>query len=396
MLISPRCRTLPFCFQPFRLVGWTLAFLLCSAGVVTASPRLDGEVLEHIEDACLHAYTPQMMAAMIAEGASREDLESMPQEELLEDFLLLDKGRFYPAFLNDFFEAFDAYVKPGTRFLDLGSGDGRMVFLAAALGAEAVGIEYDPEVFAVGERALTQLEDVIDVDRVELIEGDFFDHLWTGYDVIFYYDLSSFEQNRLRKKIAFELDPGAFLFVGNQREPFPGLELVTTFDSIHVYRQPGEMPHAAGFEKIARTEILGFHKALEDWRNGKSSEDDFDRLDSALARGFAVLGPGGRMVGRSTFVERLREERGSWSPEEGAWGGRIRVENLRLRLLDGPVAVFTFQRREIVRGEIRTTSHTAILRLRHGTPNGIEWYHLHSADVGSHAAPSARTQRPTQ
>ena len=370
------------------VLAWTL---LVSLTCAAASARVDPEILEQIEDACLRAYTPQMMAAMLAEDVSQEDLESKPQEEILEDFLLLDKGRFYPAFLKDFFDAFEAYVKPGTRFLDLGSGDGRMVFLAAALGAEAVGIEYDPEVFAVGERALAALDGVIDVGQVELIEGDFFDQLWTGYDVIFYYDLSSFEQNRLRKKIAFELDPGAFFFVGNQREPFPGLELVTTFDSFHVYRQPGEMPHAAGFEKIVRTEILEFHQALEDWRNGKATDADFDRLTAALGRGFARLDPDGRTVHRAGYVERLRGERGAWS----ANGGRLRVESLRLRLLDGPVAVVTFVLREVSGDVTGTTSNTAILRLRHETPNGVEWYHLHSAQTGRSAPLSSQVSRTT-
>lgn len=38
----------------------------------------------------------------------------------------------------------NAHIKPGDTIYDMGSGDGRLLFAAAALGAKAVGIEINP------------------------------------------------------------------------------------------------------------------------------------------------------------------------------------------------------------------------------------------------------------
>lgn len=360
----------------------TMALALCCAAQVGAEDgaRIAPELIDQIEEACLRAYTPEMLAKMAADNPEANDI---PQDELLEDFFIVDKGRFYPFFLADLADAFSVYVKPGKRFLDLGSGDGRVVFLAAALGAEATGIEYDPQVFKTSERALVALGDAIDAEKVDLIAGDFFEHRWSGYDVIFYFDLGTFEQNALRKKIALELDPGALLFVGHQRAPFPGLDLVTTFESIHVYQRPGEMPHAAEFEKIARREILDYHRFLQLWRNGvvEKTDEEFARVEDAVARGFAMLGADGATIYREAYVDDLLGEYGAWR-EAGSdlpGMGRVAVEDLRLRLLDGPVAVLTYQVAETRLGTRRVTYNTVVFRLRHGTPNGVEWYHVHSS-----------------
>jgi predicted RNA methylase len=41
-----------------------------------------------------------------------------------------------------------AEIKPGDKVFDLGCGDGRLVFAAAARGAQATGLEISPLVFA--------------------------------------------------------------------------------------------------------------------------------------------------------------------------------------------------------------------------------------------------------
>ncbi|MEE8522575.1 MAG: hypothetical protein V3T72_01485, partial [Thermoanaerobaculia bacterium] len=95
----------------------------------------------------------------------------------------------------------------------------------------------------VSERALEALKDIVDSERVEIIQGDFFEVSWSGYDVIFYFDLSSFLQDRVREKLRAELSAEAVLLIGHEQAPFPGLELVRTFPAttrpiVKVYRQP--------------------------------------------------------------------------------------------------------------------------------------------------------------
>ena len=121
--------------------------------------------------------------------------------------------------------------------------------MANVLGADAVGIEYDKKMVKVSRRAGKALKDLLDRDRLEIIKGDFFDSTWSGYDVIFFFDLSSFEPERVREKLRREMDPGARLIVGFEQAPFPGLEVLEQdkehHPTIKVYRQPTEPTTAA-------------------------------------------------------------------------------------------------------------------------------------------------------
>ncbi len=165
------------------------------------------------------------MASGAREIPSGVDADPEAQMQFLDKEIPLDKGLFYPILLEDLLPAFERYVTEGARFLDLGSGDGRVLFMANLLGAEAVGIEYDKRMVKISRRAQKALKDLVDPGRVRVVRGDFFASSWSGYDVIYYFDLSSFEQERVRQKLKRELDPGARLIVGYEQAPFPGLEL---------------------------------------------------------------------------------------------------------------------------------------------------------------------------
>ena len=206
--------------------------------------------LDRIQRECLRSY-PEGLLAEMASGAQEipPTVEADPKAQMtfLDKELPLDKGLFYPILLEDLLPAFERYVAPGIRFLDLGSGDGRVVFMANVLGADAVGIEYDRQMVAISRQALKTLRELVDPGRLRIVQGDFFAASWSGYDVIYYFDLGSFEQERVREKLKRELEPGALLLVGHEQVPFPGLELVTAFPSpearhpeVKVYRQPGE------------------------------------------------------------------------------------------------------------------------------------------------------------
>ncbi len=210
-----------------------------------AEPEKRQDALDRIQRECLRAYPPELLASM-ASGArevpSEVDEEPQAQMQFLDREIPLDKGLFYPILLEDMLPAFERYVASGTRFLDLGSGDGRVVFLAAVLGADAAGIEYDKQMVKISRRAARALKGLIDPGRAKVIRGDFFESTWSGYDVIFFFDLSSFEPERVRRKLRRELDTGAHLIVGYEQAPFPGLELVErdrpSHPTITVYRQP--------------------------------------------------------------------------------------------------------------------------------------------------------------
>lgn len=221
--------------------GAVLLLILLAGAAGAAGPRVPHEVVDRIQRKCLRAY-PDDMRAKMASGATEipADVEDSPEKQMrfLDKELAVEKGLFYPSLLEEVLPALEPYVTQGTRFLDLGSGDGRVVFLANVLGARATGIEYDPEIAETSRRARDALAEILDLGRVSIVEGDFFIQSWSGYDVIFYFDTSSLEHQRLRQKLRDELDPRARLIVGHEIVPFDGFELEREFKNMKVYRLP--------------------------------------------------------------------------------------------------------------------------------------------------------------
>ncbi len=99
-----------------------------------------------------------------------------------------------------------AKVGPGDMVYDLGSGDGRVVVLAAKLrGAKAVGVEIDPALVILSEMKIKEegLEDKVKILQKDFRKVDISDatvlYLYIYYDVI---------KNFLMDKL-YQLKPGA-------------------------------------------------------------------------------------------------------------------------------------------------------------------------------------------
>jgi len=65
-----------------------------------------------------------------------------------------------------------ARVRPEDRVVDLGSGDGRNVIAAAKRGADAVGVEYNPELVALARRNAAEAGVA---ERARFVQGDMFE-----------------------------------------------------------------------------------------------------------------------------------------------------------------------------------------------------------------------------
>ena len=88
---------------------------------------------------------------------------------------------------------------------DLGSGDGRIVVLAAQkYGARGVGIEIDPKLVAISRQVAREAEVS---DKVTFIEGDLFTADISGATVVTLY-LSTSVNRQLEAKLKRELRPG--------------------------------------------------------------------------------------------------------------------------------------------------------------------------------------------
>lgn len=123
-------------------------------------------------------------------------------------------GLFVPAPLPDLRRALEAAeLKAGELFWDLGSGDGRVVFLAAEMGAHARGIEADESLF----RQATDIQKSVcpaTSAATEFTRGDFLDCSFEEPDVIFYYGGGApRRQHELYTKLERDMHPGTRLIV---------------------------------------------------------------------------------------------------------------------------------------------------------------------------------------
>jgi protein-L-isoaspartate O-methyltransferase len=123
-----------------------------------------------------------------------------------------------------------AWVKPGEKVYDLGSGDGRIAIAAAReFGATSVGVEVNPllallaklKVAAAGLRG-----------AVKIVCGDLYNHSFRDADVVAVY-LSPQGNRRLREKLERELKDGAR--VVSHRWPFRGWEPVKVDEERKIY-----------------------------------------------------------------------------------------------------------------------------------------------------------------
>jgi cyclopropane fatty-acyl-phospholipid synthase-like methyltransferase len=97
-----------------------------------------------------------------------------------------------------------ANVMPGENVVDLGAGDGRIVYDAArTFNANATGIEIHPGRY---KWALSNLQDVASHARIR--RQNFYETDLTNADVVTMYLLPSVN-DALRKKLERELQPGA-------------------------------------------------------------------------------------------------------------------------------------------------------------------------------------------
>jgi SAM-dependent methyltransferase len=97
-----------------------------------------------------------------------------------------------------------ANVGPSDLVYDLGAGDGKIAIAAAReFGARAVGIEYNPEMAALGQR---NAERAGVANRVKIIQGDIFKEDFTKATVVTLYLLP--ELNQQLRPTLLKMKPG--------------------------------------------------------------------------------------------------------------------------------------------------------------------------------------------
>jgi len=96
------------------------------------------------------------------------------------------------------------------NFLDLGSGDGKVVLIASLFGLKATGIEFDNDLIKKSKKIRDELK-----LKADFIQSDFLKHDISQYSVIFVNPDKGFERG-LEDKLIKNMNPKAKLIVYNQ------------------------------------------------------------------------------------------------------------------------------------------------------------------------------------
>ena len=122
-----------------------------------------------------------------------------------------------------------SHVNYGSKSVDLGSGDGRVVIAMARLGANAEGYEIDKGRAALGQKNIKKKG----LENKAIIYNKSFWHIDLGsYDIITLYGITSIME-RLEEKIYKEVKPGTK--ITSNFFPFPTLIPLIKKQSIYLY-----------------------------------------------------------------------------------------------------------------------------------------------------------------
>jgi hypothetical protein len=154
------------------------------------------------------------------DGKFREikDLYDDMQKDMLRQgkLPLMDTGVGFwgGAIAEEVFEAFKRIKLHKFRsFLDLGSGDGRVVLIASLFGVKAVGVEVDDELF---NKSL-EIQRKLNMPNAIFYNNDYFDHHFSGYDVLFCNPDQPLDKG-LEKKLLNEMN-GRLILYGHHFHP---------------------------------------------------------------------------------------------------------------------------------------------------------------------------------
>ncbi|MBI2548963.1 hypothetical protein HYW21_06445 [Candidatus Woesearchaeota archaeon] len=97
------------------------------------------------------------------------------------------------------------------NFIDLGSGDGRVV-LIASLFTNATGIEFDPWLVENAQKIQQSLSVIPSMRRARFIQDDFRNHHLSAYDLVFIHPDQPMHRNGLDNKLNNELEGRLVIF----------------------------------------------------------------------------------------------------------------------------------------------------------------------------------------
>lgn len=121
------------------------------------------------------------------------------------------------------------------------------------------------------------------------------------------------------------------------------------------------------------TEVKGLHAFFVDWFGGRveRNQEVFARFSGVASDNFFLINPDGVMGDLAALSKRLEASYGSRADF------KIWIKNCRLRYLTNDICLMTYEEWQDISGVVSTRFSSALLGRREGTPNGVEWLHVH-------------------
>lgn len=119
-------------------------------------------------------------------------------------------------------------LKSKEKMTDLGSGDGRLICIAAKTGAECMGVEINPWLFALSKIKLKALQ----IPNATVFRKNMWNVSLSDIDVLTLY-LIPHKMNKMKQKIFSEMKPGSR--VVSHGFSFPDWQFVKKDDMIYLY-----------------------------------------------------------------------------------------------------------------------------------------------------------------
>jgi len=142
-------------------------------------------------------------------------------------FKKLEKGIYLPTFdLINLCNAVSKHqFKDKKRVLDLGSGDGRVVFLFSLMGYSPTGVEYNEHLCKLSDTIIKPrlISGGFDVKKVRFKQGDFLNEDFSEYDIIYFFPGDFNNYKELEDKLIKTIKDNSFFLVYGQKHPFEQL-----------------------------------------------------------------------------------------------------------------------------------------------------------------------------
>jgi len=130
--------------------------------------------------------------------------------------------------------------------------------------------------------------------------------------------------------------------------------------------------------EACRKEVVELHAFFEAWFLGElpSTDATFERFAGVLAEEFVLVSPAGVGRSRSEVLDGVRSGYGSAGVDD-APEMKVFTREERARTVGDGLFLVTYEEWQSEDGQERGRVSSALLRAKPGTPNGVEWIHLH-------------------